>query len=128
MASITAQLGGLFLPLQVAKGGTRVAESANIQHQTALLREHHSLRLAHFSFLHECFARRSTRWAVDCQVEQLRLLAETSMFLSGFAVACLVELPIPEDVDADSLGVGLAVLAAFSLATALTVALFTTCR
>lgn len=86
----------------------------------------HRLRIEHFKFQGEQFEQRSSRHLVDCQVEQLKLLAENSMWMSGFAIACFVELPIPENVD--SSGLGFLVLVLFAVAVGITVVLFTTCR
>lgn len=86
----------------------------------------HRARMGYYQFQQEQFDVRTSRHLVDCHIDQLKLLTENGMWMSGFAIACFVELPIPGTADSSVLGFYVMLL--FAGAIGITVFLFTMCR
>jgi len=119
--------------LALSGGGTKALSNSSkamsihvTQSQSTILSGWHNLRIEHFQFQRELFDERSSRHDIDCKIDQLKLLTENGMWMSGFAIACFVELPIPDNADSGFLGFRMMVL--FAVAVGITVFLFSTCR
>lgn len=62
----------------------------------------------------------SSRQFMDSKIEQLRFVLEMSAYLGGFALACLVELPIPPNIPTF-------LMIPFAVLSTLTICIFTLC-